>query len=49
MDANVEEQELRDRLSLIESMIADGRRSTERWAWSFLLWGIAYYVAFAWA
>jgi hypothetical protein len=49
MDANVEEQELRERLSLIESMIADGRRSTERWAWSFLLWGIAYYVAFAWA
>jgi hypothetical protein len=43
------EQELKDRLSLIETMIAEGRQTTERWGWSFVLWGIAYYIAIAWA
>jgi fatty acid desaturase len=43
------EQELRDRLSLIETMIAEGRRTTERWGWTFVLWGVAYYVAIAWS
>ena len=43
------EQELKDRLSLIESMIAEGRRTTESWGWTFVLWGVAYYVAIAWA
>jgi hypothetical protein len=47
--SNSEEQELKDRLTLIESMIAEGRRGTESWGWSFVLWGIAYYVAIAWA
>jgi fatty acid desaturase len=42
-------QELNDRLSLIENMIAEGRRSTESWGWTFVLWGVAYYVAIAWA
>ena len=42
-------QELNDRLRLIESMIAEGRRKTSRWGWAFLLWGIAYSVATAWA
>jgi len=42
-------QELTERLSLIESMIAEGRQSTERWGWTFVLWGIAYYTAIAWA
>jgi hypothetical protein len=44
-----QEQELRDRLSLIESMIAEGRRKTESWGWTFVLWGVAYYVAIGWA
>jgi len=48
MTANAEEQELKDRLSLIESMIAEGRRTTGTWAWTFVLWGLAYYVAIAW-
>ncbi|MGA2890914.1 MAG: hypothetical protein ABSE51_23065 [Terracidiphilus sp.] len=48
MTANAEEQELKDRLSLIETMIAEGRRTTESWAWTFVLWGVAYYVAIAW-
>jgi hypothetical protein len=49
MTAGSEEQELKDRLSLIESMIAEGRRSTERWGWCFVFWGVAYYVALAWS
>jgi hypothetical protein len=48
MTGNAEEQELKDRLSLIESMIAEGRRTTESWAWSFVFWGVAYYVAIVW-
>jgi len=49
MMANVEGQDLRDRLSLIETMIAEGRRTTESWGWTFVLWGVAYYIAIAWA
>ncbi len=49
MQDQTSEQDLKDRLSLIESMIAEGRRTTERWGWTFLLWGVAYYVAIAWA
>src|SRR5580658_8239183 len=47
--SSIEEQELKDRLSLIEDMIAQGRRTTESWGWTFVLWGVAYYVAIAWA
>jgi hypothetical protein len=42
-------QDLRERLDLIEGMIAEGRRSTESWGWTFVLWGVAYYVAIAWS
>jgi hypothetical protein len=42
-------QDLRERLALIESMIAEGRRKTESWGWVFLLWGVAYSVAIAWS
>lgn len=45
----IEQQDLRDRISLIETMIAEGRRKTESWGWTFVLWGVAYYVAIAWA
>jgi hypothetical protein len=41
--------ELNDRLRLIESMMAEGRRKTRRFGWAFLLWGIAYYVAIGWS
>lgn len=41
--------ELAERLKLIESMIREGRRSTTKWGWTFVLWGVAYYVAAAWA
>ncbi len=42
-------QDLNERFALVESMIAEGRRSTESWGWVFLLWGVAYYVAIGWA
>ncbi|MDR3738752.1 MAG: hypothetical protein P4L40_06990 [Terracidiphilus sp.] len=38
-------QDLETRLQLIESMIAEGRQTTSRWGWVFVLWGVAYYVA----
>jgi hypothetical protein len=41
--------DIAERLRLIESMMAVGRKSTEYWGWSFLVWGIAYLVAVAWA
>lgn len=46
---SMHEGEIRERLALIESMMREGRRSTESWGWSFLLWGIAYLVAVAWS
>ena len=49
MQDHTTEQELQDRLSLIESMIAEGRRNTESWGWTFVLWGVAYYLAIAWS
>jgi hypothetical protein len=49
MQEQMNERELTDRLSLIEAMIAEGRRSTERWGWTFVLWGVAYLVALAWS
>jgi fatty acid desaturase len=42
-------QDFADRLTLIESMIAEGRSSTESWGWSFVLWGAALYIAIAWS
>jgi len=42
-------QDLKDRLTLIETMISEGRRTTESWGWTFVLWGMAFYVAMAWA
>ncbi len=49
MNDETNTHELKDRLELIESMLAAGRRKTENWGWTFVLWGVAYYVAIAWA
>jgi len=49
MTASNEELELKDRLRLIETMIAEGRRTTESYGWTFFLWGVAYYIAILWA
>jgi hypothetical protein len=49
MDAQTSNVELTERLRLIESMMAEGRQRTARWGWTFVLWGVAYLVATAWA
>ncbi|WP_263358417.1 hypothetical protein [Acidicapsa ligni] len=49
MNEKMEDLELKSRLNLIEAMIAEGRQTTESWGWTFVLWGIAYYVAIAWS
>jgi hypothetical protein len=43
------DRELKERLNLIEHMIAEGRRNTESWGWMFILWGVVYYLAIAWS
>lgn len=45
MEEQMSTQEVRERLALIQDMLAEGRRSTESWGWVFVLWGIAYYIA----
>ncbi len=42
-------QDLKESLSIIQRMIAEGRRTTERSGWTFVLWGVAFYLAFAWS
>jgi hypothetical protein len=49
MREEMQPHDLQDRLNLIETMIAEGRRTTESWGWAFIFWGVAYYVAMAWA
>lgn len=49
MEAEEKKQELKERLELIEQMMAEGRQTTESWGWVFVLWGVAYYVAIGWA
>lgn len=49
MQDQTTEKDLRDRLDLIECMLIEGRRKTESWGWTFLLWGVAYFVAILWA
>ncbi|HEY6491109.1 MAG: hypothetical protein WCC26_05500 [Terracidiphilus sp.] len=48
MEDEMSTQDLKERLALIESMIAEGRRSMAGWGWCFVLWGVAFYVAMAW-
>ena len=48
MTEQLDNHELNERLKLIESMIAEGRRTTESWGWTFVFWGLAYYVAIGW-
>ena|SRR5215475_9602034 len=43
-----EQSEIINRLKLIEEMMAEGRRNTQRWGWVFLLWGIGPLIAMFW-
>jgi hypothetical protein len=45
----INERELTERITLIESMMQAGRKSTEEWGWNFLLWGVAYFIAVGWS
>ena len=49
MQDHTSEQELKERLGIIETMIAEGRRNTESWGGTFVLWGVVYYLALAWS
>jgi len=41
--------ELLQRLELMETMVAEGRRSTARAGWIFVLWGVVYFAAVGWS
>ncbi len=43
-----QEFEASEQLAYIEGMIREGRKTTEYWGWSLVLWGTAYLVAIAW-
>jgi NADH:ubiquinone oxidoreductase subunit 2 (subunit N) len=40
--------ELVQRLALMEAMVAEGRRSTVRWGWTFVLWGLVDISGMVW-
>jgi hypothetical protein len=40
--------ELVQRVALMEAMIAEGRQSTARYGWMFVLWGLTYFAAIGW-
>ena len=44
----VTRDELVQRVALMEEMIAEGRRSTARFGWSFVLWGLVTLIGIGW-
>ena len=40
--------DLLQRVALMETMIAEGRRTTTRYGWMFLMWGLLYFVGMGW-
>lgn len=42
------DQELLERLELMERMVSQGRRTTQYWGWTFVLWGAGQLIALAW-
>jgi hypothetical protein len=42
-------EELVERVALMEAMIAEGRQTTGRAGWIFVMWGVLYFVATGWA
>lgn len=46
---NAGNQELSERIVLIENMLAEGRRTTAHWSWASVLWGVTYFVAMTWS
>jgi len=42
-------EELVQRVALMEAMIAEGRQSTARFGWIFVMWGLVYFIAVGWS
>jgi len=40
--------DLLQRVALMETMMAEGRRTTTRYGWLFLMWGLLYFVGMGW-
>ena len=47
-DNGTTRDELLQRVALMETMIAEGRRNTGRFGWIFMMWGLIYFVAMGW-
>ena len=47
MSVSETNEELAQRIDIVETMIAEGKRHTERWGWLFVLWGIGQLGALA--
>ena len=47
-DSGTTRDDLVQRLALMEAMIAEGRRSTARFGWIFVFWGVADLVGVGW-
>jgi hypothetical protein len=43
-----DQTEILNRLRLIEEMMVEGRQTTQRWGWMFLVWGIGPLIAMFW-
>jgi hypothetical protein len=48
LDNGTTRDDLLQRVALMETMIAEGRRSTARFGWIFVMWGLIYFVAMGW-
>jgi hypothetical protein len=47
-ESGTSREELLERMALMESMIREGRRTTGRYGWIFVLWGVMYVTAMLW-
>ena len=47
-DNGTTRDDLLQRVALMETMIAEGRKSTARFGWIFVMWGLIYFVAMGW-
>ncbi len=48
-DNGTTRDDLLQRVALMETMIAEGRRSTARFGWIFVMWGLVYFAAIGWS
>lgn len=48
MDNGTTRDDLLQRVALMETMIAEGRKSTAHFGWIFVMWGMIYFVAMGW-